>query len=82
MPDPSREEKALDALHEHLGFRPVIYKERYKDIVANKIVWNGDRTSVEIYGQNLDGENVWIWIHLAYNCEEVTITEDDPRGDG
>ena len=51
----------------------ITYQQRHKDIVAHTIVEdrddNGNLRSLEIYGKELDGTTVWVWVHTPPDCE-------------
>lgn len=57
------------------------YAYRHKDIVADRICHDG-RGGIEVYGRDLDGGTVWVWIHGTETAEEVRPYEegaDDER---
>ena len=58
----------------------VIYDERYKDILADRIVTDG--RGMEIYGKDLDGRNVWIWIHTNAATELINVEGASTNGNG
>lgn len=48
--------------------------KRLKDINAERIV--RDENGMEVYGRDLDGNPVWVWVHLTPATE---IVEPEPE---
>jgi len=77
------EEDAFDVVIEAIQETYGHYKERYKDINANKIVVVNDKhgkmVQIEAYGAQLDGTSAWILIHTGpHHCEvRMVVAEDE-----